>query len=1247
MAWCWGTLVGAMFVFLAAVSVLGQMTPNAGGTASCVNMKPGIVVETVAKNSEAEKAGLAEGDVILAWSRGEAKGDIRSPFDLSEVEIEQEPRGQVTLSGMRGGSEQKWPMGPGKWDLGARPFLPEALLTIYNEGEALVSKNELTEAALRWRTTANKAEEFRCPWLRVWILEHAATALAANRHWNESDVLYQDGIERASSLSSETRATLLRAWAATFLQRSDWTRAELHEGEALEESKKISDSNFDIEKSLYTLGRIASFRGDLARAEDYTSRALALSEALAPNSLEVARPLNNLGIIAAAHGDLAKAEEYYTRAMAIREKLTPGSLEVSGSLNNLGIVAYDRQDLNKAEDYYHRALVIRQKLAPGSLDVADSFQNLGNVAYTRQDLAKAEEYYLQGMEIREKLAPDSLSVATSLDGMANVAYLRGNLAKAAEYHKQALTIRERLAPGSLGVANSLNNLGAVMAGLGDLAKTEEYNRRALAIREKLEPDGLEVATSLNNLGIVANDRGDLAKAEQYLRRSLAIKEKVAPGSLEVAETLVNLADAKANGGDLTQSEDFYRSALKLIEELAPDSVDLASTLDNLGEIERRRGNIPQAEEHFRRAFQIEEKVAPDSTQMAETLSHLVALELARVDRAKAEEYERRELAIRSKLAPETADYAAALATLAGILHEKQQAEEASRLYNEAIDVLDHQLTRLGGSAEVRADFRAKRADYYSEYADLLVEQNKPTLAFDVLERSRARTLLEMLAGAHVDIHQGADPALIEKERLLQANLTAKTNRKISLLEGEHTPEQLASVNRDLDEVLSEYQELEGQIRTSSPKYAALTQPKPLSASEAQQLLDPQTVLLNYSLGAKRSLVFVVTPTSLDSYELPKREEVENTARRTYDLLTTRNRRVEGETGAQRAARLARKDAEYRKTSATLSQIVLGPVMQRLEGKRLVIVADGALQFVPFAVLPVPASDASKAAVPLMAEHEIVNLPSASVLASLRRQASERATQPTKEVAILADPVFDKNDPRVGKTEERTSAGDKEVGRTLTTESTEHLTRSIQDVSAGTQQSGMVLSRLAFSRREAAAIMAITKPGAGMEALDFNASRETALSKELSQYRIVHFATHGLLDNEHPELSGLVLSLVGPDGKPRDGFLDLQDVYNLTVPADLVVLSACETGLGKEISGEGLVGLTRGFMYAGASRVVASLWKVDDVATSELMAEFYKGMLQAGLPPAAALRQAQLEMQKRKRWAHPYYWAAFTLQGEWK
>ena len=391
---------------------------------------------------------------------------------------------------------------------------------------------------------------------------------------------------------------------------------------------------------------------------------------------------------------------------------------------------------------------------------------------------------------------------------------------------------------------------------------------------------------------------------------------------------------------------------------------------------------------------------------------------------------------------------------------------------------------------------------------------------------------------------------------------------------------------------------------------------------------------------------MVTPAKLDVYELPKRDEIETAARQAYKLLTSRNDRKEGETGAQRKARLAAEDEEYRKAATKLSQMVLGPIIGQVAGKRLLIVADGALEYIPFSALPIPTSDSSKAQVPLVAEHEIVNLPSVSVLAMLRRQAGERTAQPTKEVAILADPVFDKSDPRVGEAPGHPIGGN-EISEARPSEPSEHLARSLRDVDNGTSWSGGGLSRLAFSRREASAIMAIAKPGTSMEALDFDASRETALSVQLSQYRIVHFATHGLLDNEHPELSGLVLTLVDPEGKPRNGFIDLEDVYNLTLPSDLVVLSACETGLGKEISGEGLVGLTRGFMYAGASRVVASLWKVDDVATSELMAEFYKGILQSGLPPAAALRRAQMEIQKQKRWADPYYWAAFTLQGDWK
>jgi len=274
-----------------------------------------------------------------------------------------------------------------------------------------------------------------------------------------------------------------------------------------------------------------------------------------------------------------------------------------------------------------------------------------------------------------------------------------------------------------------------------------------------------------------------------------------------------------------------------------------------------------------------------------------------------------------------------------------------------------------------------------------------------------------------------------------------------------------------------------------------------------------------------------------------------------------------------------------------------------------------------------------------------------VLAVLRRELANRKPAP-RAVAVLADPVFEKDDDRLAMAKDRKTIADN--GRRASERSPvmeealsvpSDLDWAVRGI--GNTDAGFRVTRLPFSRREAEAILAAAPVGDSMKALDFKASRETATSAEMARYRIVHFATHGLLNSEQPELSGIVLSLVDEQGRTVNGFLRLNEIYNLNLPAELVVLSACQTGLGKEIKGEGLVGLTRGFMYAGSPRVVASLWKVDDAATAELMARFYKGVLKEKRRPAEALRAAQAEMWKQKRWQQPYYWAGFVLQGEWK
>jgi CHAT domain-containing protein len=288
----------------------------------------------------------------------------------------------------------------------------------------------------------------------------------------------------------------------------------------------------------------------------------------------------------------------------------------------------------------------------------------------------------------------------------------------------------------------------------------------------------------------------------------------------------------------------------------------------------------------------------------------------------------------------------------------------------------------------------------------------------------------------------------------------------------------------------------------------------------------------------------------------------------------------------------------------------------------VVVADGALEFIPFGLLPAGGR-------PLVAQHEVVHLPSASALAVVRAGLSGRTPAP-KALAVFADPVFEAGDPRV-----HSSGASRSMPRGA-------------PASRGGQESMLRLPRLPFSRREARDVLALVPVTERKEALDFEANRDVATRADLAEYRIVHFATHGLIDGAHPQLSGLVLSLVDPSGRPRPGFLSAIDVFNLKLSADLVVLSACRTALGREVRGEGLVGLTRGFMYAGAPRVVASLWTVDDAATAELMRRFYQAMLgPRSLAPTAALREAQLAVRGLSRWRHPHYWAGFVLQGEWR
>jgi CHAT domain-containing protein/tetratricopeptide (TPR) repeat protein len=565
-----------------------------------------------------------------------------------------------------------------------------------------------------------------------------------------------------------------------------------------------------------------------------------------------------------------------------------------------------------------------------------------------------------------------------------------------------------------------------------------------------------------------------------------------------------------------------------------------------------------------------------------------------------------------------------------------------------------------GSPELQSSFIATLFPFYELYIDILMRQhavdpkaghNVEALAFT--EKVKARNLVDLLTQARVTLKPEVAADLMERERTIAERLTVSLDALTALLKSKYTEAQKSEAQRKIDALESERRRVQAEIRERGSRSSAITKAQPLSIPEIQQqVLDGNTLLLEYELGNDSSYLWAMTPDGVQSYRLPPRAEVEAQARRVYQLLIARQPEP-GLAVAQQRARETTADAQFQTQASLLSKMLLGPVAAQLGTKRLLIVADGALEYLPFSALPAPATQETESkaeAKPLILVHEIVSLPSASVLALLRSEFATREPA-NKMVAVLADPVFEIDDARVKISRALNKKGtgtQNQMGQAVvsSSDSSTVLKRALNSVRGDEGRSS--LRRLLFSRDEAEAILSALPPQQGsLKALDFRANRNTAMSDELSQYRIIHFSTHGLLDSRHPELSGLVLSLFDEDGHAQEGFLRLNEIYNLHLNADLVVLSACQTGLGKEVRGEGLMGLVRGFMYAGSPRVVASLWQVDDAATAELMKRFYRGMFQEKLPPSAALRAAQIEMLKRKHWQSPYYWGAFVLQGEWR
>jgi CHAT domain-containing protein/tetratricopeptide (TPR) repeat protein len=901
-----------------------------------------------------------------------------------------------------------------------------------------------------------------------------------------------------------------------------------------------------------------------------------------------------LNALARAYLDLGRMDEALThaqRALALSRAYHIAPREAE-ALNVVGDIYALSGRYAESLAAYAEALELSTALS----DRAGQAAALLNRGYAEVDLGQlgdAEASYEAALSLWAVLA-DHRGEAATLTALGHLHVVVGENERALGLYRQASALAEPLGD-SIGLARIQAGLGAVHLELGEASAAIGYYRKSAELFRAAKYSNGE-ATALLWLGTCLSSLGQHTKAIEELAKVLVLSRSFSDPRIE-AHALEGLGRAHLERREPQLALGRYRESRALAANIGDRKWEIYS-LNGIAMAFHQLGDQEQSLKYLGEALEFGEQL---QNRLATSLT---LFNLARVESAL-----------------DRADQA--------LIHIRASLDLAETLRSDV------------ASLDLRASYVASVRDRHELEIDVLMRLHQRSsggkfeeLAFDASERARARSFLDGLAETRAGITEGVAPELLEREGSIRRTLNAKA-QQLARVQGETVKaDETGPLRREIDALTVTQQELQAQIRAESPRYAGLTQPKPLTLSQVQTLVvNDESVLLQYFLGKTRSYVWAVTRDDIEGFLLPARDDIERRVRSYREALTA----------PSRAPLSAHEPSSERLNEArALSRVLLGPAAAYLSHPRVLIVSDGILNLLPFSALPDPRTIASDTVgdVPLIVEHELVYLPSASTLALVRGTWNQEGRWP-KTARVFADLVFEADDPRVDGGARRAPVSHASASLT-TAEPADSLKRALRDV-GGLGSAGV--PRLLETRREARDIAGLA-PGIDV-ALDFEANRASAMADTLADYRVVHFATHGIVDNDHPELSGVILSLFNKKGESQDGFLRLHDIYNLKLPVDLVVLSACSTALGKEIVGEGLVGLVRGFMYAGSRRVLASLWKVDDEATGELMTRFYRALFEKGLTPSAALQAAQNELRRNRRWAHPFYWAGFVLQGEWK
>jgi CHAT domain-containing protein len=735
-----------------------------------------------------------------------------------------------------------------------------------------------------------------------------------------------------------------------------------------------------------------------------------------------------------------------------------------------------------------------------------------------------------------------------------------------------------------GVARAHLALGFFASEAGSFEVARCHCGRALAVFQPIA-DKDNKATALNILGLVARQFGDMEGSLSDYRRARSDYAAV-QDDLGEAESITGMGAALMSQHKYGGLLPLYRLKLRLGQKARNDAL-VASALMDMAAVYVHQHRYQEADLNYEQAL-AKYRAAGSHFREGEALTGLAGL---RTEQGKDSEAldlldQARQL---TEKTGQVEDMARIQYARAQIYRRMNRLDEARAEIEKTIAVIESQRLRLT-EFDSRAQYFAFVHQYYSLYIQVLMglhqlhpDQGYMQLAFEAAEKSKVRALLDLLENT--------------RQAFSCDELLARDSNAAPPAAGK---------------------------QAGTPGAASA---RPLTLQEIQaEIGDSNTVLLEYALGDEKSYAWSVDRENISVQELPPAAEIRRSALAFREALMPLTA-PQNETASEHQQKRRAAERSQLLHSRELAKILLGG-LDLPAGTRVLVVPDGPLQYVPFAALPAQGGEADKTF--FIAQHDVTMLPSASALAALRKAAAKRP-QPSAGIAIFADPVFEKS--------QISASANAATG--VPSQRSHDLQRALQDT-RGSQH----IVRLWGSRTEALEIQRIVGREHTRLALGFDASRGAVINGSLAHNRVIHFATHGIVDTRHPELSGLILSLLNRKGERQDGYLRLGDIYNLQLSADLVVLSSCDSALGKDMESEGIIGLPRGFLYAGARSVIASLWKVDDDATAALMKGLYSRMRQ-GKTPQTALRESQLELAKDPLYRQPYYWAAFVLEGEYR